>query len=81
MSDAPLTECPECHKATLQKLVSAAGFQLKGTGWYVTDFKNKPGSGESNKKTTTSTSAKTETSNKKDDSSSSSSSTSGGTTA
>ena len=41
MSDAPLIECPECHKPRLTKLVSAAGFQLKGTGWYATDFKNK----------------------------------------
>lgn len=42
MSDEPLKDCPECHKATLQKLISAAGFQLKGTGWYATDFRNKP---------------------------------------
>jgi putative FmdB family regulatory protein len=41
MSDAPLTECPSCHKNALQKLVSAAGFQLKGTGWYATDFRDK----------------------------------------
>jgi predicted nucleic acid-binding Zn ribbon protein len=41
MSDAPLLECPECHKPKLTKLISAAGFQLKGTGWYATDFKNK----------------------------------------
>jgi putative FmdB family regulatory protein len=41
ISDAPLTHCPNCNKDALQKLVSAAGFQLKGTGWYVTDFKNK----------------------------------------
>lgn len=41
ISDEPLKECPECHKDTAVKLVSAAGFQLKGTGWYVTDFKNK----------------------------------------
>lgn len=40
MSDAPLTDCPECGKAALTKLISAAGFQLKGTGWYQTDFKN-----------------------------------------
>lgn len=40
-SDAPLTECPKCHKQSLNKLVSAAGFQLKGTGWYATDFRNK----------------------------------------
>lgn len=40
MSDAPLTECPECGKATLQKQISAAGFRLKGGGWYETDFKS-----------------------------------------
>ena len=40
MSDAPLTDCPQCGKRALNKLVSAAGFQLKGTGWYATDFKN-----------------------------------------
>lgn len=39
MSDAPLTTCPECGKETLVKQVTAAGFQLKGTGWYVTDFR------------------------------------------
>jgi predicted nucleic acid-binding Zn ribbon protein len=33
-------DCPECGKPELKKLVSAAGFQLKGTGWYETDFKN-----------------------------------------
>jgi len=38
-SDAPLTNCPACHADTLVKLVSAAGFQLKGSGWYATDFK------------------------------------------
>jgi putative FmdB family regulatory protein len=40
LSDAPLTDCPECGKATLSKMVTAAGFQLKGSGWYATDFKN-----------------------------------------
>jgi putative FmdB family regulatory protein len=40
LSDAPLTECPSCHKAELKKLLSAAGFQLKGSGWYATDFRN-----------------------------------------
>ena len=40
LSDSPLTECPVCGKARLAKLVSAAGFQLKGSGWYATDFKN-----------------------------------------
>lgn len=39
MSDAPLTTCPECGKETFGKMLSAAGFQLKGGGWYQTDFK------------------------------------------
>ena len=39
LSEAPLKTCPACHGETLAKLVSAAGFQLKGSGWYVTDFK------------------------------------------
>ena len=41
MSDAPLSDCPECKKPTFTKMVTAAGFQLKGSGWYATDFKNK----------------------------------------
>ena len=40
LSDAPLTTCPACHQETFQKQVTAAGFQLKGSGWYATDFKN-----------------------------------------
>jgi len=40
MSDAPLTECPECGRPALKKLVSAAAFRLKGGGWYETDFKS-----------------------------------------
>jgi putative FmdB family regulatory protein len=39
LSDAPITDCPACGNATMVKLVSPAGFQLKGTGWYATDFK------------------------------------------
>lgn len=39
MSDAPLTECPVCHKPSLSKQVSAPSFRLKGGGWYETDFK------------------------------------------
>ena len=39
MSDAPLTVCPSCGKPEFKKQVTAAGFQLKGSGWYVTDFK------------------------------------------
>jgi len=44
MNDAPLTQCPVCGKETYAKQLSAAGFQLKGNGYYVTDFKNKPAS-------------------------------------
>ena len=40
MSDAPLTTCPECGKETFVKQLNAAGFQLKGSGYYATDFKN-----------------------------------------
>ena len=39
LSDAPLVACPSCSRQTLEKQLSAAGFQLKGSGWYVTDFK------------------------------------------
>src|SRR4051794_4470148 len=39
MSDPQLTQCPECGKDTFRKQVTAAGFQLKGFGWYVTDFR------------------------------------------
>jgi putative FmdB family regulatory protein len=39
LGDAPLTDCPACGKAKLRRLVSAAGFRLKGSGWYETDFK------------------------------------------
>jgi len=52
ISDAPLVNCPECGKANLYKLVSAAGFRLKGTGWYETDFKNKKTTPEEAKKET-----------------------------
>ena len=39
ISDAPLTDCPQCGKAHLKKLISRVGFRLKGGGWYETDFK------------------------------------------
>lgn len=44
LSDAPLTKCPACGAESFSKEVSAPAFQLKGTGWYVTDFRdgNKP---------------------------------------
>lgn len=40
MSDPLLTVCPECGQSTYVKQVTAAGFQLKGSGWYVTDFRD-----------------------------------------
>jgi putative FmdB family regulatory protein len=40
MSDAPLTVCPACGASAFRKQVTAAGFQLKGSGWYVTDFRD-----------------------------------------
>jgi len=42
ISDAPLTDCPQCGAPALVKQLTAAGFQLKGSGWYATDFKNGP---------------------------------------
>ncbi len=41
VSDPPETRCPICHQEMLKRLISAAGFQLKGTGWYKTDFRDK----------------------------------------
>ncbi|MEL0034923.1 MAG: zinc ribbon domain-containing protein [Gammaproteobacteria bacterium] len=54
ISDEPLEICPDCGKPQLVKLVSAAGFRLKGTGWYETDFK---GTSKKNKDTTKSSSS------------------------
>ncbi|MFN9473277.1 FmdB family zinc ribbon protein [Acidovorax sp.] len=49
ISDAPLTVCPACGAEAFSKQVTAAGFQLKGSGWYVTDFRggNNGGGGTS----------------------------------
>jgi len=55
ISDAPLTVCPSCGKSTFSKQITAPQFQLKGSGWYVTDFRGgsgttgKPGSVEAGK--------------------------------
>lgn len=53
MSDPLLRDCPKCGNATLTKQLTAAGFQLKGSGWYATDFKNgaKPAADSSSEKT------------------------------
>ena len=67
MSDPPALQCPECSGRSLVRLVSAAGFQLKGQGWYATDFKNKPvsekqsDSGQSSQESTTHVSDKAST--------------------
>lgn len=65
ISDAPLSDCPSCGKAEFRKQVTAAGFQLKGTGWYVTDFRggsNNSASGNTSSTTSTPTPAKTDSS-------------------
>ena len=59
ISDAPLTDCPECGKSTFSKQLTAAGFQLKGSGWYVTDFRGGSGSTSTPGASTSSTSAMT----------------------
>jgi len=64
VSEPPLTVCPACGKPALQKQLSAAGFQLKGSGWYATDFKapaKKPAEKKADAKTETKTETKAET--------------------
>jgi putative FmdB family regulatory protein len=67
LSEPPLVDCPACGKPGLQKLLTAAGFQLKGSGWYATDFKGKDKKPEEKKpdkkesKTETKPETKTET--------------------
>ena len=61
ISDPAITECPACGKPALQKLLSAAGFQLKGSGWYATDFKgSKPAEKKGEAKSETKGEGKTE---------------------
>lgn len=63
VSEPPLTECPACGKPALKKQLSAAGFQLKGSGWYATDFKGaakRPAEKTAEAKTDAKTDAKTE---------------------
>ncbi len=64
MSDANVTTCPQCEKKdTVVRLISAAGFQLKGSGWYATDFKTQTKTSSSEQATSDSkpTETKTET--------------------
>ena len=67
MDEPALSECPACKQSTLEKKISAAGFQLKGTGWYVTDFK---GSGSTSQKSSDKPSESPASSEKKPTSSS-----------
>jgi putative FmdB family regulatory protein len=64
VSEAPLSVCPACGKPAYRKQLSAAGFQLKGTGWYATDFKGgskKPADKKSETKSDTKTDTKSDT--------------------
>jgi len=63
ISEPQLTVCPACGKPTYKKMLSAAGFQLKGSGWYATDFKTtgkKPAEKKADSKSETSTESKPE---------------------
>ena len=60
VSEPQLTECPVCRKPTFHKMLSAAGFHLKGSGWYATDFRSKPGK-PAEKKADDKSDAKTDT--------------------
>src|SRR5882672_11140623 len=59
ISEKPLAVCPSCGKRAYKKMLSAAGFQLKGSGWYATDFKSS-GKKAADKKTEAKADAKTE---------------------
>lgn len=61
VSEPTLTQCPVCGKPSFQKLLSAAGFHLKGSGWYATDFKDKGAKPAAEKKADAKAEAKTET--------------------
>ncbi len=60
ISDQPLTVCPQCGQSSYSKQVTAAGFQLKGSGWYVSDFRDKgkaPAAGAASSSDSTSSSS------------------------
>jgi len=61
LSDAPLTKCPACGKKKYEKQLTAAGFQLKGSGWYASDFKGGGKKPEAKPEATAETKTKTET--------------------
>ena len=57
MSDPPLSDCPACGKPSFTKQLTAAGFQLKGSGWYATDFKGGGSAAPASTDSTTTTTA------------------------
>jgi len=65
ISDAPLTDCPACGTSTFSKQLTAAGFQLKGSGWYATDFRGST-SGAGGTSATASTTAAAESASSSD---------------
>ena len=65
ISDAPLTDCPACGQASFSKQLTAAGFQLKGSGWYATDFRGST-SGAGGTSATASTTAAAESASSSD---------------
>ena len=73
ISDKPLKKCEKCKKSTMKKLVSAAAFRLKGSGWYETDFKSgakkNVADSSSDKKTSEKTASSAKPSNKNNGSS------------
>jgi putative FmdB family regulatory protein len=72
MSDPPLTKCPSCGKETLKKLIgTGGGLIFKGSGFYLTDYKNKPQSGSKSGKATTTKTVDSTTSENKSESTSS----------
>jgi len=76
MSDPPLEICDSCGQPALRKLVSAAGFRLKGTGWYVTDFRDKGKAKPVNEKSKTDRGKEAQPEKKKEETASSKSGTS-----
>ncbi|HZX27012.1 MAG TPA: FmdB family zinc ribbon protein [Telluria sp.] len=71
VSDAPLTVCESCGKPSFRKQLTAAGFQLKGTGWYATDFRNGGSSSSTNSSGSSSSSSSTSSTSTSSDTSSS----------
>ena len=69
ISDLPLTDCPQCGASTFKKQLTSAGFQLKGSGWYVTDFRGGDSGAQTSKSAETIETASADTASKVSDSS------------